>query len=378
MNRNKGPIHSPVAPESVWNQVGSLIKALWSDKTWDNPDLPQVPEDGMPVTGEHMARFFTALRRWTSVPRRAQESTLVEKWTIEQQQQNWLARAWKAWKQASAEIRQAGSEFRSMAVTLESIFTRVSQHLVPAPAYRDATATREYVYQPRRRAIEPADLPVFSPLFCTSVEPDAKTYTITGLPPHKTYRFCLISVQDHRIRQDFTLTSSLKGKLELDLARWILSLQEKQGGSSDFAWFLQEIQEGESLGDHWASGLVWLEPESVRRQAGEIKRVLDQASGTAQDHSRLGTFLELNWTASRGAYIKAYEQARRDLLFFSHRYWDENPILYKEALWQFIHALVTQMVERLARAESTFLAQKPDWKALEALRTLENRLVEWD
>lgn len=370
--------HSHSAPESVWNQVGRLIQAVAADKTMENPDLPQTPEDAMAVSGEHQARFFSAIRRWTGVPRRFNIPTLVEKWTLAQQQHNWLARAWKTWNQAAAGIRQAGDDFSALSGTLESIFMRMSQHLVPAPAYRDATAVREYVYKPRRRAIEPAGLPVFSPLFCASVEPDAKPFTIAGLVPGLTYRFSLISIEDNRLRQDLSLQANPEGKLELDLARWIRPLQEKHGRPTDFAWFLHEIKETGIPGDHWASGLVWLEPESLRPMTGEIKRVLAHASEPAGNDSRLGSFFELNLLAARGAYIQAYEQARQDLLFFANRSWEENPVLYKEALWQFIHHVVTQMVERMSKAESTFLGQKPDWKALASLRELESGLVEWD
>ncbi|MFB3787506.1 MAG: hypothetical protein ACE15F_14175, partial [bacterium] len=290
----------------------------------------------------------------------------------------WLARAWKTWNQAAAGIRQAGGEFCALSGTLESIFTRMSQHLVPAPAYRDATAVREYVYKPRRRAIEPAGLPVFSPLFCASVEPDAKPFTITGLVSGLTYRFSLISIEDNRLRQDFSLQANPEGKLELDLARWIHPLQEKQGRPTDFAWFLHEIKETGIPGDHWASGLVWLEPETSRQMTEEFKQALDQITGTEQKENRIASFFDLNCLAARGAYVQAYEQARQDLLFIANRSWEENPVLYKEALWQFIHHVVTQMIERMARAESTFRGQKPDWKALASLRELESGLVEWD
>ncbi|HQH70548.1 MAG TPA: hypothetical protein PK360_00545 [bacterium] len=378
MKENNGHIHSPIAPESVWNQVGHLIQAVLSDRTLENPDLSPIPEDAAAVPGGHQARFFSAVRRWAGIPRRVPVPTLVEKWTLEQRRPNWLARAWKTWNQVAAEIRDAGNEFRVLGDSLEAIFTRMSQQLVPAPAYRDATAVREYVYKPRRRAIEPAALPVFSPLFCTSVEPDAKPYTITGLTPGQTYRFSLVSVLDNRIHQDRSLQSNTEGKLELDLANWLHLLLEKQGRPADFAWLLHEIKEAESPGDPWASGLVWREPGSSHQMTEEVKQALDQISGTEQKDNRIASFFDLNCLAARGAYIRAYEQARQDLLFFANRSWDDNVALYKEALWQFIHFLVTQMAERMAHAESTFLGQKPDWKALGALRTLENDLVEWD
>ena len=223
----------------------------------------------------------------------------------------------------------------------------LSQRMQPAPVMRDAAAARELVYQPCRRAIEPVDLPIFSPLFCTAIEAANGAIEISGLKPDTAYKISLWPVKDLDRGGEETLHSSPQGQVRIDITAWIQRLQDQDTAPVEMVWFLAEDRPGAQTSNGWSSGLVWLESNSTLQLSQEIQSILFQAAQEDMDESDINTLVEINLLAAREHYIKAYERARRALLHSSKQSKYESRVPFRECLWQLIHYILENIETRI-------------------------------
>ncbi|MBN2325899.1 MAG: hypothetical protein JXR73_02005, partial [Candidatus Omnitrophica bacterium] len=233
---------------------------------------------------------------------------------------------------------------------------------------------QEQIYQPRRRAIEPADLPAFPALFCTAVDPSAKPFPVSGLAPEEPHRFSLTSIQNPSLKHEETITADEKGQVEIDLAAILTALQKQDGAFHEFVWFLREEKEGGA----WTSGLVWLESKATQKLAADAVRILMESEDKERADACIDALFEINLLSTREYFMKAYEDARQGLLFLPRQYREENSAPFKESLWLFINHLMDKIIARLEKAKPVFLQVQPNWNALESLRLLKERLKEWE
>ena len=161
-------------------------------------------------------------------------------------------------------------------------FTRsenISLHMQTAPAMRSAAMTADYVSRPRRRAIDAADLPAFSPLFCTALAPGSAPVILKGLKPGAKYHLDMHSLQDASWRISETFHASPSGEIQILFSHYLKDLQEQNPHICEAVWFLRE----ESGSEQWNAGLIWLEGETDSAEQREIKRKLDQIKAQQAD-----------------------------------------------------------------------------------------------
>ena len=107
-------------------------------------------------------------------------------------------------------------------------------------------------------------------------------------------------------------------------------------------------------------------------------RLLADSAVQNQEDQPAETLLEISLLASRGYLMKAFDLARRKLIFSPSPDGEAGPIPYKESLWQLVNTLVEKILARVESADPAFRRIQPDWNAAESLRLLRNRLTEWE
>ncbi len=384
---NETHFHSP--DEQVWKNVDEVIDAIDHDFTSEHHDSNSDSDNARTnafvttdlVSDPHsdsrserdISFFFSVVRRRIGIPL-SEKSSLAERWSLERSQKNWLAKLQERLHAIHSANRESWSEIQDFFQSLQSTIEILSQRMIPAPVHRNATAPKEQIYQPRRRALEPADLPAFPSLFCTAIDPEAQPYVISGLAPGIPHHFSMICVQDNSVQYKQIITASEDGNLEIDIAGILIALRNQREGFSELVWFLSD----ESKENAWTSGLVWLESRATRKLATDTVRALMDNKVKNRPDSCIDALFEINLLSTREYYMAAYEQARQGLLFLPRQYREENSVPFKESLWLFINHLVDRMLTRLEKAEPVFHQTKPNWNAVNSLRVLKNRLKEWE
>jgi hypothetical protein len=356
-----------------WQLADQLIESIIHDKDMENPDAAQrINQGAMP--DQDRESFFSAIQRDYKSVYRKDALSLVERWSAEHIQINWLAKLKNKLNTVRAANKEAWGELQAYFEALQSTVDILSTRMIPAPVHRSAVASQQELYQPRRRAIEPADLPAFSPLFCTAIDPDAEPFIISGLAPEVEHRLTLVCIQKPSIKHEETIGASGNGTVQIDLAKTMITLQDNLGDFCEFTWFLTE----KSGNGAWASGMVWLESKATRRLANEAVRMLVKKETKESEDSCIDSLFEINLLATRETYMEAYEQARQGLLFMPRQQREENSVPFKESLWLFLNHLIDKIVDRMEKAEPVFQSIKPDWNAVNSLKTLKERLTEWE
>ncbi|MEW6234431.1 MAG: hypothetical protein AB1656_03500 [Candidatus Omnitrophota bacterium] len=370
----KNAIHSRrAASEETWKRVNELIGAIEADKEMATPCSLEAAADAKDSLDRCRFRLLASIQSGAEYRHPAAPS-LVERWTLDHRRKDWLTRLSETLNAFESCSRERWEEIRSFFLPLQSVLDILAPRLVPAPAHRGVSAAKERVYQPRRRAIEPADLPVFNPLFCAAIDPAEKTFSLSGLAPHAVYELTLLCVQTPDKQTKLTLHASAEGKLDIGFS----AMMEKKPAQSqepfEYVWLLEE----NSAGGAWTSGLIWLESEKIRALSNETMRRLADSLKQEPDDSSASLLYEINMLVKREYFLKAYERARQGLLFSSSLRRDESALPLKEALWQFVNQIVGKILFRIERAEPVFRALKPEWNAAASLRALHSRLVEWE
>ncbi len=356
-----------------WKLADELIESIIHDKDMEKPDAaPGINQDSMP--DQDRVSFFSAIQRDYKSVYQKNTISLVERWSAEHIQINWLAKLKNKLNTIRAANKEAWGELQAYFEALQSTVDVLSTRMIPAPVHRSAVASQQELYQPRRRAIEPADLPAFSPLFCTAIDPDAEPFVISGLAPEVEHRLTLVCVQKPSVKHEETISASSNGTVQIDLAKTMMTLQDEQGEFCEFTWFLTET----SGNDAWASGLVWLESKATRRLANDAVRILMENDNKESEDTCIDSLFEINLLATRESYMEAYEQTRQGLLFMPRQNREENSAPFKESLWLFLNHLIDKIVDRMEKAEPVFKSIKPDWNAVNSLKTLKERLTEWE
>jgi len=374
MNELKRPTHSYWPDERDWSAADDLIRAIANEAVLSNHPIPDERLESFPAESRDRQTLFSAIRG-NIQPRQTGRLSLVERWDIEQSQIHWMtalnARL-NAIRSVPAEIwNNVQPFFASMQETIDVL----SQRMIPAPVHRGPAAVREQIYQPRRRALEPADLPALPALFCTALDPDADPLDVSGLARGVSHRLTLVCVQNPSLRHEETLPASEDGSMKLDLPHGIASLQKQGNDFCEFVWFLSE----EAPNGSWTSGLVWLESKATRKLAADAVRLLrESAEKDRSDASCIDALFEINLLSTREFYTRAYEMAREGLLFMPRARRQENSAPFKESLWLFVNHLVDKILARLEKAEPVFRSIQRDWNAVASLRRLKDRLKEWE
>jgi len=371
MNK-KNEIHSRcAASEETWKRVNELIGAIQADqemgtlRSIDSSDI----KDSL---DRCRRRLLASIERGADYSRCAAPS-LVERWTLEHRRKDWLTRLSETLNAFESCGRERWEEIRAFFLPLQSVLDILTQRLVPAPAHRGASTAKERVYQPRRRAIEPADLPIFNPLFCAAIDPAEKTFSLSGLAPGAAYELTLRCVREPDRQTKQALNASPEGRLDIDLS----AIMDEKPSSQEplgYVWLLEE----KTANGAWTSGLIWPESEKIRALSNETMRRLADSLNKEQDDSSLNILYEINMLVKREYFMKAYERARQGLLFSSSLRREESALPVKEALWQFVNQIVGKILYRIERAEPVFRALKPEWNAAASLRALHSRLTEWE
>lgn len=373
MNELNHSLHSPMPAAQEWRRIDELIESIADSAIGDSSESLANTFAEIPVSDRDRSLFHALIRRSENAFR-SESFSLVERWTIEYQQSNWLAKLKERMQELHTTHRHIWTEVHEFFESLQSTIDILSQRMIPAPAYRNAIAVKDQIYQPRRRALEPADLPAFHSLFCTAIDPESQPFTISGLAAGVAHRFTLICVQDSSLRREEIVHVSEQGQVTIHLSSALNSLQERREGFSEFVWFLSEEKEEGG----WTSGLVWLESKATRKLANDTARILMESEEKNRADSCIDALFGINLLSTREYYMEAYEEARQGLLFLPRQYREENSVPFKESLWLFISHLVDKILARLEKAEPVFLQIKPDWNAVSSLRILRERLKEWE
>ncbi|MGC9330083.1 MAG: hypothetical protein ACP5I1_20775, partial [Candidatus Hinthialibacter sp.] len=360
MNVSMNSNHSNIPNEQEWRQIDQLIQSISEDQELDEPESPVDLMIDYPQ-GEKDRAIFDAVLKKFSRRYSFRMSSMVERWAIQQSQVNWLAVLQKRLDDIRRSHRQAWGEMQAFFGLLGDTIEVMTQRMTPALAHRGAAAVKEHIYQPRRRALEPADLPAFPALFCTAVDPTAKPFLISGLTPNELHRFTLIRLQDPSVKQETPLSADDKGQVEIDLAASLVALQKQNDVFHEYVWFLREEKEGGA----WTSGLVWLESNATRKLAADAVRVLMENEDKNSADARIDALFEINLLATREYYMKAYEEARQGLLFLPRQYREENSAPFKESLWLLINHLMDKIIAKMEKAKPVILEIQPTWNALE-------------
>lgn len=373
MNNLNHPLHSfPPTPQE-WKLVDELVESIESDLSVDSLETLVFPRECASIDGRDYSRFLDATRLYRGFFR-SEKSSLMERWAIERSQMNWLALLKERLRSLHSIHQRAQMEASAFFESLQTTIDILSQRMAPAPAHRNALAAKDQIYQPRRRALEPADLPAFHSLFCTAIDPDSKPFTISGLAAGRAHHFSLICVQDPSVTRDEIVHATDQGQVEISVAAALNDLQKRRGEFSEFVWFLSE----EKPDGAWTSGLVWLESKATRKLANDSLRILMENEEKQRPESCIDALFGINLLSTREFFMEAYEEARQGLLFLPRQRREENSVPFKESLWLFINHLVDKVVARLEKAEPVFRAVKPDWNAVNSLRSFKERLKEWE
>lgn len=360
MNDNKEN-HPLFADEARWNRVNQLIDEILSAKETETMMFPLSSQNNPPVSTEDRGRFLANINR--SIHESSPSPSLIEMWMAEYHKRDWLA----VLSQRLQAARQALSDSREAVSTLYAPLTQaleeLGQRMQPAPAYRSATAHSRLVFRPRRRDVEPADLPVFNPLFCTSIPNHDAPVVLSGLQPDHTYTMQLRSLAQPDWHIEETVRSTSTGELHF---HFHAVLQTHPGTPGKIAWVLTD---GAGLGA-WTSGVLWLEGNEYTALAEEMKSILDEELYPDEIHD----LLAINEKLSRGFAIHAYERARQTLLFQPPSTGSDQVIPLRECLWQFIVLSLETILPILEQAAPVIRQMKPEWDAISPLQTLREQI----
>ncbi len=376
MKKKKNEFLQSYAHDSLWDQVDRIIQSMSSPAEVDEGELWSMTFDNEAVDQRDRTAFWHAVSKDFSPSNHSTHGSLIERWVQEHRRTHWLARMRERLSHLESISETWKTQVEPLFSPLENVLAVLGERMVLAPAHRSASLNKERVYQPRRRAIEPADLPGFNPLFCTAVAPNSGPISLSGLSVNTAYRFLVLDSQDRDNFYEQTQMASEEGKLQIDLPTLLAALQSKSGELRDCVWFLEE--NGETPQGSWTSGLVWLENESTHSKSQQAEKIIKKSAASDSIEFSIDTLFDINLLTVRQYYIQAYEKARQSLLFTPKSYKEENQIPFKESLWQFIQLQINEIVHRLEQAEVAFRQIRPQWKAVESLRALQKRLTEWD
>jgi hypothetical protein len=360
MNENK---KSFIADDDRWKKVNAFIEQILSDE-----DKPMIA----PLHPSHSASHENDIHAFLSVINRDRLYTispnthsLTERWIREHQQQNWVSALYTRLQALHTKCQSTQLSFNEFFAPLLGVMDSLSNTMQPAPAYRSALAEPKLVFQPRRRDLEPADLPVFNPLFCTAIQETTKPTVLHGVLPTTTYLLTLRCEQKPDWKPELTVVSSAEGTISLDFNQL---LQQVGTDAAHVIWFL--IEKTNSTSGSWTSGLIWLEPKHVHDAVTKIQALYTEEL----THSDTETLLTINQEIVHGRFINAYEKARQALLFQSKQANQEKYIPLRECLWQLVQHIINTMIEKLEESESLFKTSKPDWNAVSSLHQLRNQI----
>ena len=300
--------------------------------------------------------------------------SLIEIWAEEQKHQNWVSAIQSRILSLKTSFHfedYAPNQF--FAPLLEAI-EAVSLTLQPAPVYR-AVAAAKMIFTSRHRELEPADLPVFNPLFCTAIPAKDKPIILHGLSPKTNYSLLLRCATRPDWKPEITVNSSSEGSLSFDFSQILKQIHPNQ---SEITWFLME--QSDTCNGGWTSGLIWLENKNQNNGGIEIedycKTAIPPADNLEDDlnNEDLQTLIEINEAIIKGYYIQAYELARQTLLFQSRKTDQDRYIPLRECLWQMIYQIFEKMLEKVEQSKDFFRQIKKEWDAITPLNKLRDQI----
>lgn len=368
--------HQPNQPEfndSFWKRVGALITSILSDKRFDELDHTHTSD----ITDSVLERDREAfIRRVVVQPPVNPHNSMVERWTIERRRKDWITKLEETLAHLKTAYHSAEKNIHTALFPLQSALETVSQRMVPVPAYRSAAAVKERTYQPRRRAIEPADLPVFNPLFCTAI--NRHPIRFSGLKASSEYHIRLQSTRQPDWYKEKYVQTSSEGELSLAFFEMIEQFTSPDAPNEQYIWILSEVNHDGPPNKNWISGLIWLKEKQNQPTMQSLQEQLQQTIHATEDNDYTQSLFEVNFLIAEQFFMQAYDKARQLLLFTPKHIRQENMLPYRETLWQFINQIITEVKSRIEAVAPLFLQIKPEWQAVESLRLLHDKLKEWE
>ncbi|MBD3268207.1 hypothetical protein GF373_16200 [bacterium] len=354
----------PLVEEERWKRVNRFIETILSDEESCTMIAPIHSHDNAEQAEKDRAEFLKAVQR--GCQESARGPSMIEQWVLAYQQQDWLAAIYAKMNALKAKATVSHENLTRFFAPLLQAIDDLSGSMQPAPAYRTASPTAAMVFQPRRRELEPADLPVFNPLFCTSVTKEKQPTVIYGLEPQQEYMLTLHTRGDTEPPVNQSLLSSDQGTLTVNLYELAIPLTENP--SEGICWLLSE--NGSLENGAWSSGLIWLESEKQTEDMYGIYELL----GNQAAQNEVDLLLSINISIARGRYIEAYEEARRSLLFQPKEAELDHSVPLRECLWQLINQILDKMVQKLEPAGPRFRQMKKEWDAITPLQQLQEQI----
>ena len=354
-----------------WERVNELIGSILSDEDTQIMIAP-LNTTGLPHSNEADFQLFVGEVLRNRPRREIHPLSLVECWVEEQKHLLWFSSIQERIHSLKVNFTTYTPE-QFFAPLLEAI-AAVSQISQPAPAYR-AIAPAKMIFTPRRRDLEPADLPVFNPLFCTAIPTKDKPILIHGLSPKTSYTLLLRCAAKPEWKPEITVNSSVNGSLSFDFSQILKHVLPTQ---SEAAWFLMEQSESHSGG--WTSGLIWLESKDQQSDSFEIEDFSttpaypDETIQDEMNKEDIQTLFEINQAIVQGYYLQAYEKARQTLLFQSRKADQERYIPLRECLWHMIHQIFEKMLNKVEQSKDLFRQIKKEWDAITPLDKLRDQI----
>lgn len=388
MSDHMKPNQSMNPSEEAWsdaNELAQLIQDQMQEhevqvqekQVFDMKFLQEAITIDQPLLVKRRQQFIQAVGQRPTLQARNPMESAIAQWVNQQTQADWLLRVQKRWNILRSKLPDLQEGFQNLFQPMIHAAEALALQLQPAPAVRNATSAR-YIYMPRRRGVDAADLPTFSPLFCTAVDPLAGPVIFKGLASGKTYTFTLRCVQDLSWEQNIEFTASPRGEVHVQLAEIVEEAPEQPGDRTELIWILSEKTDSEISRSQWVSGLVWLEPESNHHMQDEMHQIFSDTQGTGTDQDLVNRLIEINLLMTWEHYTKAYDLSRRTLLLTPNGTAGTGDIPAREILWQFIQQIIDEMRIRMNRAKPVFQSIRPDWSANASLNKLRDQISQWD
>lgn len=364
---NENPFRKPSS--STWQSIQALVQTMLDDSV---ECLANESVEKPSVRAEDIELFYRTIALPEQFHAPSADSPLLETWCSADRIEDWFTVLKSALKSLSATQSHATTGSDAILRPLLQLTEDMSSRLEPAPAMRGYSPARMH-FPKRSRRIHAADLPHFTPMFCTALAHPAQPVEVNGLLPEQDHRCRFRSPEDSAFRHEVHLTSDASGALKIPFSETLSRLPEVS--NSELVWFLEEVKSDRVHEENWVSGIVWKQPVVSKTIVTDLASSIQNAEDPVTQE-RIHTLMAINLMVAEQRYQEAYETTRQALLF-APALDDDDFAPFSEALWHFVGVILQQMTAKLRSAEVTFRHIRPEWNAADSLDRIidETRLI---
>lgn len=352
-------------PQMTWEATQELARKILDDSIshlWDAPALggiaPHVVARDREVFKATVAYPKGALWRSTATP------SLIEQWATPAPK-DWFSLVKAGLDAIETLPLSVRNSLRDMAAPLREASESLGAQLRPAPAMRGASTLERLELPSRSRRVHAADLPAFSPLFCTSILPLIENPPISGLKPGAAYRCRFRSPQAPDWEYECEMRGDDNGEVAFPISEVFCDAPQSDD-EPELVWLFEESGAFRSGMSAWISGLIWRRKTPNQTVAAGLRSLFDAPEDDlSSDKTR--TLLAINRLIAEERYIEAYETTRRALLFAPKPEAAKEPVPFHEALWKLTETILRSMQSRLRATEPIFRSMRPEWNGVASL-----------